>query len=161
MSSLQWMMETKVGPLYLVASAKGLQTAFFGKKLKVPFATSLEGDDPVIQMLTQAVQELNEYFDGYRKKFDVPLDVNGTDFQKLVWKALSKIPYGKTYSYSEIAHQIGKDKAVRAVGTANGRNPICIIVPCHRVIAADGTLGGYSGGIEIKEQLLQLEGSFL
>ena len=104
-----------------------------------------------------AKRELKEYFSGKRKKFSVPLNAQGTAFQKSVWNQLSKIPYGKTVSYRDIAIKIKNKKAVRAVGTANGKNPFCIIIPCHRVIAADGSLGGYSGGIQFKKKLLALE----
>ncbi|MEW6057334.1 MAG: methylated-DNA--[protein]-cysteine S-methyltransferase [Bdellovibrionota bacterium] len=153
-------MDSKVGRLYLVASEKGLLGVFW-KKQPEPMAPSLKGAKPEIKVLWQAVNELDEYLNGRRKKFDVPLDVAGTPFQERVWDQLSKIPYGKTYSYKEIASQIKNEKAVRAVGTANGKNPVCIIVPCHRVIAADGSLGGYSGGIEIKRRLLELEKGLL
>src|SRR4030095_12293191 len=100
---------------------------------------------------------LKEYFSGVRHDFDLPLDIQGTAFQKRVWEQLRRIPYGKTASYRDIARMIGKKTAYRAVGNANGKNPLCIIVPCHRVIAADGSLGGYSGGLKIKTQLLKLE----
>lgn len=110
-----------------------------------------------LQPLAQAVRQLEEYLSGKRKKFDLEFDVQGTAFQKSVWQELSKIPYGKTCSYRDIAKRIKKEKAVRAVGTANGRNPVCIIVPCHRVIAANGSLGGYYWGLEMKEKLLRME----
>jgi len=153
---LQWLMKSKIGPLYLVASSKGLQGVHW-KKQPAPMAKSLKGNTPEIKTLALAVEQLDEYFSGARKKFDLSLDAQGTDFQKSVWKQLSKIPYGKTYSYQDIARKIKNPKAVRAVGTANGKNPFCIIVPCHRVIAADGTLGGYNGGLKLKTQLLDLE----
>jgi methylated-DNA-[protein]-cysteine S-methyltransferase len=101
---------------------------------------------------------LDEYFDGRRKRFDIPFSLSGTNFQKQVWKELSKIPFGKTVSYKDIARKIKNPKAVRAVGSANGKNPMCIIIPCHRVIAADGSIGGYSGGITNKQKLLRFEG---
>ena len=104
-----------------------------------------------------AAVQLCEYFDGKRKKFDVPLNPIGTPFQELVWKALLKIPYGETRSYKDIADAIGKPKACRAVGMANNKNPIWIIIPCHRAIGADGSLTGYGGGIEMKRRLLELE----
>lgn len=102
-------------------------------------------------------KQLDAYFAGKLQRFDVSCKVSGTPFQERVWKALSKIPYGQTWSYSEIAASIGNPRAVRAVGTANGRNPISIIVPCHRVIGADGTLTGYGGGLKAKAWLLKLE----
>jgi len=101
--------------------------------------------------------QLKEYFTGKRKKFDVPLNPQGTDFQCAVWKALQNIPYGKTRSYKQIAQAIGNPKACRAVGMANNKNPIWILIPCHRVIGTDGTLTGYGGGIEMKKRLLSIE----
>jgi len=103
------------------------------------------------------IQQLKEYFDGKRKKFDVKLHLVGTPFEKRVWKALMEIPYGKTASYAEIALKIGKPTAFRAVGNANGKNPIPIIIPCHRVINSSGELGGYGGGLDLKRRLLELE----
>lgn len=102
-------------------------------------------ETPIIK---QAAKQLDEYFNQKRKSFDLPLKIEGTDFQKKVWKALQKIPYGKTSSYGELAKTIGSPKASRAVGMANNKNPISIIIPCHRVIGADGTLVGYAGGLE-------------
>lgn len=156
MIKLQWQMDSAIGRIYLVASEKGLQGVFLNKQ-KVAMAESLTAKGLEHRVLAQAVQELTEYFSGKRKEFSVALDAQGTDFQKRVWRELTKIPYGKTCSYSDIAKKIKNAKAVRAVGTANGKNPHCIIVPCHRVIAADGTLGGYSGGLKTKIKLLQLE----
>jgi len=101
--------------------------------------------------------QLEEYFAGKRQKFDVPLNPQGTEFQCMVWKALLEIPYGKTRSYKQIAQAIGKPKACRAVGLANNKNPIWIIIPCHRVIGSDGTLTGYGGGLRMKQKLLDLE----
>ena len=103
------------------------------------------------------MKQLEEYFAGERKTFDVPLDLWGTPFQQEVWKALLQIPYGETRSYQDIAQSVGNPKAVRAVGGANGRNPVPVIVPCHRVIRSDGNLGGYGGGLDIKRDLLDLE----
>lgn len=108
--------------------------------------------------INQCLTELGEYFDGNRKAFDVPLDPQGTEFQKQVWQALLDIPYGQMASYAEVASAINKPKAVRAVGAANGKNPISILVPCHRVIGSNGTLTGYAGGLPRKQWLLQLEG---
>lgn len=109
-------------------------------------------------LIKNAYRQLVEYFNKQRKTFDLPLAPEGTEFQMKVWKALSDIPYGKTRSYKEIAIAIGNPKAVRAVGMANNKNPIPIIIPCHRVIGSDGKLAGYGGGLEIKEYLLKLEG---
>ncbi len=157
MKIAQWYMKTNFLPVYLVASDHGLQSITWEKK-PITLLKSLDGSEPVVKILAQASRQLKEYFDGQRKRFDLPFDVTGTDFQKSVWAALSKIPFGKTVSYADIALQIKNPKAVRAVGSANGKNPIPIIVPCHRVIASDGTLGGYSGGLHIKTRLLKLEG---
>ncbi|MDF3161563.1 methylated-DNA--[protein]-cysteine S-methyltransferase [Pseudomonas proteolytica] len=107
--------------------------------------------------LLQAERQLNEYFAGTRDRFDLELDFEGTEFQKKVWAALLTIPFGETRSYSQIATQIGSPKAVRAVGAANGRNPISIVAPCHRVIGASGRLTGFAGGLEAKQYLLTLE----
>ena len=104
-------------------------------------------------------QQLTEYFAGERREFDLPLKLNGTDFQMSVLRALQQIPYGETTSYADIAERIGRPKAVRAVGAANGRNPISIVIPCHRVIGKDGSLTGYGGGIDRKAALLELEQS--
>ena len=108
-------------------------------------------------LIKKAAAQFDEYFNCKRKVFDLPLKLNGTDFQIDVWKALQTIPFGETRSYGEIARLIGNPKAVRAVGMANNRNPIVIIVPCHRVIGHDGGLTGYGGGLELKRRLLELE----
>lgn len=113
------------------------------------------------RLLCDVVGQLDEYFLGARKVFDVKLDLSvGTPFQQTVWRALLDIPYGKTISYAQLAHNIGKPTAYRAVANANGKNPISLIVPCHRVIAADGGLGGYTGGLQIKRILLGIEGYY-
>ncbi len=109
-------------------------------------------------LLASAVSQLREYFAGQRQRFELPLDPQGTDFQRKVWKALEEIPYGETRNYREIAEAVGTPRAVRAVGAANGRNPLPILVPCHRVIGADGKLVGYAGGLQVKRILLELEG---
>ena len=113
-----------------------------------------KAETPLIQ---KAVAQIKEYFEGKRKQFNLPLVMHGTEFQMAVWQALQKIPYGETRSYKEIAVSIGRPKAVRAVGMANNRNPISIIVPCHRVIGHDGKLVGYGGGLPLKQYLLELE----
>jgi methylated-DNA-[protein]-cysteine S-methyltransferase len=157
-TAAQWKMTSKAGDIYLVASNKGLRSLYFSKRDSDPMAKDLKSPAPEIQILAQAVRELEEYFDKKRKAFTVPLDAQGTEFQKKVWEQLAKIPFGKTASYKDIAAGLKNDKAFRAVGTANGKNPLSIIVPCHRVIAANGTLGGYSGGLLNKVKLLELEG---
>lgn len=109
-------------------------------------------------VMKECIRQLDEYFSGNRKDFTLPLAPEGTNFQCSVWKALQTIPYGQTISYKQLAERVENPKACRAVGSANGRNPIAIIIPCHRVIAANGTLGGYAGGLDIKTILLTLEG---
>jgi len=115
------------------------------------------GKNEVNTLTDITAMQLKEYFVGKRKKFDIPLNPQGTDFQRSVWKALQDIPYGKTRSYKQIAQAIGNPKACRAVGMANNKNPIWILIPCHRVIGTDGSLTGYGGGIEMKKKLLKLE----
>lgn len=109
-------------------------------------------------ILDEAEGQLRDYFAGRRQVFDLPLALTGTPFQERVWQALRTIPYGQVISYSQLAQKIQQPKALRAVGSANGKNPLAIIIPCHRVIAKDGGLGGFSGGLTIKEKLLSLEG---
>jgi methylated-DNA-[protein]-cysteine S-methyltransferase len=150
-------MKSPVGMLKLIVTDKGLAAILW------------ENDDPKRVRLTPLIEnkthpllvatelQLKEYFEGKRTSFTVSLDPIGTEFQNKVWRALSEIPFGETRSYGEIAMRIGKAKAVRAVGAANGRNPISIIVPCHRVIGASGKLTGFAGGLKTKEQLLTLE----
>lgn len=147
-----------VGDLVLLASEKGLAGLFFGHRVE---SRNLPGDDASNNHLREAERQLSEYFAGDRTEFDLSFDVRGTDFQRRVWNELSRIPFGVTLSYGEIANRIGNPKSVRAVGTANGSNPISIIVPCHRVIGADGSLTGFGGGLEIKEKLLVFEGVLL
>lgn len=156
MEKLQYQIQSPIGQLYLVASDKGLQGIFWNKQ-NIKILKVLDQKQPVEKTLHAAAAQLASYFSGQRKDFDIPLDLEGTTFQRKVWGELSKIPYGKTVSYSDVARKIKNPKAVRAVGSANGKNPVCIVVPCHRVIAADGSIGGYAGGIRIKQQLLALE----
>jgi methylated-DNA-[protein]-cysteine S-methyltransferase len=112
------------------------------------------------RIIQQVCKQLDEYFSGKRTMFELPLNPVGTPFQQTVWKALQQIPYGKTISYAQLAQSVDNPKACRAVGSANGKNPIAIIIPCHRVINADGKLGGYASGLENKIQLLDLERKF-
>lgn len=141
-----------VGSLVLRASNKGLVSIDRGKAARV------KGEAKAERNVALAASELAEYFAGKRRKFTVPLDLQGTPFQLQVWQTLRRIPFGKAVSYGEEARMLGKPKAARAVGSANGRNPIPIIVPCHRVVAGDGSLGGYSAGLPMKRKLLALEG---
>ena len=113
---------------------------------------------PLPTAVSEAVAQLDEYFAGERTQFDLPLELEGTTFQKQVWWALADIPYGKTISYAELARMVGRPTAFRAVGQANGANPIPIILPCHRVLASGGRIGGYGGGLAMKRQLLAIEG---
>ncbi|MFZ4456057.1 MAG: methylated-DNA--[protein]-cysteine S-methyltransferase [Bacteroidales bacterium] len=115
--------------------------------------------EPTSRFAKKVITELNDYFEGKIHSFSFPIKLEGTDFQKRVWSELQKIPYGETISYQELAKRSGNPKAYRAAGTANGKNPVCIVVPCHRVIHADGGIGGYAYGTEVKERLLNLEKS--
>lgn len=152
----KWM-DTPVGRLKLVASGKGLVAVLWpdDNPKRVPLSDLTE--DAANPFLTQTETELADYFAGKRRTFTVPLDFNGTGFQKSVWQALLTIPFGETRSYGQIAVQLGRPSASRAVGAANGRNPISIIAPCHRVIGASGKLTGFAGGLETKAHLLALE----
>lgn len=151
-------MKSPVGKLTLVASERGLAAMLWEHEDSFHEQFAALAANPGHPLLVQAQHELEEYFAGSRRRFAVTLDFGGTEFQNKVWNALRTIPFGETRSYGEIANQIGSSKAVRAVGAANGRNPIPIIVPCHRVIGADGTLTGFGGGLQNKARLLALEG---
>jgi len=151
--------ESPVGPLTLVASDKGLRAVLWTQENDVGLRLGpIEGgeDDPNGVLATTATQ-LDEYFAGRRRSFDIPLDPVGSDFQQTAWDALLTIPFGETVSYGEQARRLGDARKARAVGAANGRNPISIIVPCHRVVGADGSLTGFGGGIETKAWLLDHE----
>lgn len=147
-----------IGTFYLVASNKGLQGILWKRRMDVPVSANILDIDPAVAaVMSKTLIQLDEYFKAQRKDFDLPLELEGTEFQMKVWKELRKIPYGKTLSYRDIAKRIRNEKAVRAVGTANGRNPISIVIPCHRVIASNDKLAGYAGGLDKKEKLLKLE----
>ncbi|WP_419908015.1 methylated-DNA--[protein]-cysteine S-methyltransferase [Candidatus Poriferisodalis sp.] len=151
--------DSPIGPLGLVATDEGLRAVSWRgdeTSVKLPDDMVEAPDHPILR---QAAHQLNEYFDGDRTSFDVPLDLRGTPFQEAAWRALGDIPYGSTRSYGEQAALIGRPKAVRAIGQANGRNPVPIVLPCHRVIGADGSLTGFGGGLDLKTQLLQHEGA--
>jgi methylated-DNA-[protein]-cysteine S-methyltransferase len=154
----QGMIESPFGPLGLAGTAEGLTRVDFQHGER-PVDTS-----PSTQRrpdyFDQAIQELREYFAGSRRDFSLPLAPPGTAFQQQVWRALQQIPYGSTTTYQDLAERLGKPTASRAVGSANGRNPIAIIIPCHRVIGRDGRLRGYAGGLHIKRHLLQHEGAW-
>ena len=144
----QTVIQSPMGSLTLFAQDNRLTALVFG---------DFGGYDhlPLFEM---ARRQLEEYFAGYRRNFDLPLDPGGTDFQRWVWRALLDIPYGKAISYRELARRVDRPKGFQAVGQANGKNPLPILIPCHRVIGADGSLGGYSAGLDRKRFLLDLEG---
>jgi O-6-methylguanine DNA methyltransferase len=159
-----------IGPLFLAASSHGLVALEFDARL--PGQQSIRPNPRHLREETKDFQfeeslramrpylvELDEYFAGCRREFTFRLDLRGTDFQLACWRALVAIPYGETRSYADIARAVGKPNAFRAVGMANNRNPVAIVVPCHRVIASDGTLCGYGGGLDVKRKLLELEGA--
>lgn len=156
MDHIQFQLSTPVGKLFLVAAPQGLKGVYV-KRQKIALVKRLTQLTPQEIILSKTVRQIEEYFAGKRKTFDLNLYPTGTLFQQQVWRQLVKIPFGTTVSYRDIAKRINNPKAVRAVGSANGKNPYCIIVPCHRVIAADGSIGGYAGGIAMKKQLLALE----
>lgn len=146
-----------MGELTLVGSDAGLAAILWENDDPDRVRLNLVGTDAKHPILVETERQLGEYFAGRRKKFTVKLNYVGTPFQKKVWNALLEIPYGETRSYGELARRIGNPKASRAVGAANGKNPISIIGPCHRVIGASGALTGYAGGIPAKRLLLELE----
>lgn len=154
--------DCRLGTLHVYAQDKYLVGIFFNQNLKESLklwlsqAEITNKDHPVIRKFEK---QLLQFLDGKRKNFDLPLKMAGSAFQQKAWKALMAIPYGQTSSYAKQAHKIGFPKAVRAVGTANGRNPFPIIVPCHRILRSDGSLGGYAGGLKFKSELLKLESS--
>lgn len=148
--------ESPVGRLLLVAGGEALVA------IDLPGAELAGRRGPVTPghpVLARAAAQLAEYFAGRRRAFDLPLAPAGTPFQRAVWSALAAIPFGETCSYAELARAVGRPRAVRAVGAANGRNPLPIVLPCHRVIGSDGSLTGYAGGLGMKRRLLALEGA--
>jgi methylated-DNA-[protein]-cysteine S-methyltransferase len=153
--------DTPIGTLTLAADANGLRHIEFpSNRHPVDRAGWVPGADGIAaDIIESTARQLREYFDGARRDFDLPLAPEGTAFQCEVWRTLATIPYGQTWSYRDLAHAIGKPAAVRAVGAANGRNPLPIVLPCHRVIGADGSLTGFGGGLPIKAALLRLEGA--
>jgi methylated-DNA-[protein]-cysteine S-methyltransferase len=151
-------MDSPVGRLTLAASADGLAAVLWENDRPSRVRLHLDGRDDKHPVLVEAERQLTEYFGGRRRQFALPLDLAGTPFQRRVWAALQTIPFGETRSYGELAREIGEPRAVRAVGAANGRNPVSIVVPCHRVIGATGGLTGFAGGLPTKAWLLNLEG---
>jgi len=156
----QCRIHTPLGPMTLAATARGLAGAWFAAQAHHPGELSA----PVRaeqRWLVQAAGEFDAYFAGRKRSFTVPLDAQGTAFQHSVWRVLQGIRFGSLRSYGEIAHELGRPEAARAVGAAVGRNPISVIVPCHRVVGRDGSLTGYAGGLSRKEALLELEGALV
>jgi O-6-methylguanine DNA methyltransferase len=164
------LLHSPVGPLFLAASPKGLVALEFdarepGQQTIRPNPRDLRQESKTVRFeesgnaMRVYLRELEEYFDGTRRTFGLPIDLRGTEFQLACWRALLAIPYGETRTYADIARFVGRPQGFRAVGMANNRNPIAIVVPCHRVIASDGTLCGYGGGLDIKRKLLELEGA--
>ena len=150
--------DSPVGPLLLAASDAGLHVIEFQHpRHPIPAGADWQQGDHAV--LRDTERQLGEYFDGARRAFELPLAPRGTDFQRMVWQELGRIPFGRTISYATLATRVGKPTATRAVGAANGRNPLPIVLPCHRVIGADGALTGFGGGLPTKQFLLQLEGA--
>jgi methylated-DNA-[protein]-cysteine S-methyltransferase len=143
---------------YIVVSNDGIRKILINKK-----SEELAGVEKVTtenSLVANVFKQLKEYFKRKRREFELPLDIIGTDFQKRVWNELLKIPYGKTITYNQLALNLGDKKVIRAAAAANGANPLPIVIPCHRVIGSDGNLVGYGGGLDVKQQLLELEGSW-
>lgn len=149
--------DTPYGPETLVADGESLCGLYMVRQRHRPAEETFGEPDPGAPIFVETEKQLKEYFAGQRKDFDLPLSFAGTPFQRMVWKGLCEIPYGETVSYGELADRLGRPTAARAVGLANGKNPIGIIVPCHRVIGSNGNLTGYGGGIELKRHLLDFE----
>jgi methylated-DNA-[protein]-cysteine S-methyltransferase len=149
-------MDSPVGPLTIAGNENGLHSISFGAG-RPASAPELHGREPGRDVVEETIRQLRDYFAGKLVQFDLPLKPDGTPFQMQVWRELQNIPYGTVISYGELARRIGKSKASRAVGAANGANPIPIIIPCHRVIGSNGKITGYAGGVHIKEALLELE----
>jgi len=155
--------DSPLGRLYLARNDQGLIALTLGTEAKKVLFDHLEKRCPNTELMAskshfiKEIKQLDEYFKGQRSKFDLELNLSGTPFQLQVWKTLRTIPYGKTIAYGDLAKMLNNPGGMRAVGAANGQNPIPIIIPCHRVIAADGSLGGYTGGLDIKRKLLDLE----
>jgi methylated-DNA-[protein]-cysteine S-methyltransferase len=143
----------------VLVSDTGVREIFINKKQSLSVHSSALRISPDDKIVFNVFKQLKEYFNRERKEFDVSLEIIGTEFQKKVWNELTQIPYGETISYGELANRMGDKNLMRAVAATNGANPIPIIIPCHRVIGADGSLTGYGGGLDVKQKLLELEGS--
>jgi methylated-DNA-[protein]-cysteine S-methyltransferase len=149
-------LDTPIGTVLIAGDAEAILRIAFPKKGK-PVRPEPEWEHSAKGPIGEAIRQLRDYFAGRRIEFDLPLAPEGTPFQRAVWRQLQDIPYGETISYGELARRVGNPKASRAVGSANGANPIPIVIPCHRVIAAGGKLGGFGGGLPVKQALLDLE----
>ena len=152
-------MQSPVGTLTLVATDEGLAAILWPNDRPLRVRLNLEAEENGHPVLVETERQLEEYFAGRRKQFALKMDVSGTAFQRKVWNALLTIPFGETRSYRQIAEQIGNPRAVRAVGAANGRNPLSIVAPCHRVVGSTGALTGFAGGLDVKARLLAFEGA--
>ncbi|MBB1312991.1 MULTISPECIES: methylated-DNA--[protein]-cysteine S-methyltransferase [Aliivibrio] len=148
--------DSPIGLITVNGNDDGLLGVWYESHARTLSDFGVQDDEHPILQLT--VSQLKEYFNGERREFSIPLAANGTEFQNKVWQALTTIPYGETWCYKDLAIAVGNPKASQAVGGANGKNPISIIVPCHRVIGKNGSLTGYAGGLDIKDALLKLEG---
>lgn len=151
--------DTPIGALTVIAGPAGLRYVLFPEETLPPGAVDDDRTAEGVAVAQAAVTQLKEYFAGSRTDFDLPLDIPGSPFQQKAWRALATIPYGETISYADQAERIGHPRATRAVGSANGRNPVPIVLPCHRVVASGGGLGGYGGGLDLKQRLLDHERS--
>jgi len=157
-------LKTRIGKVRVAATQRGVCKIALGKETAEDFFGWLEryvGRAPRkperCGIVALALDQIAEYLSRRRREFDLPLDVRGTEFQRRMWAAVANIPYGQTRTYAEVARAIGKPKAVRAVGAANGANPLPLVVPCHRVLGSDGSLTGYGGGLDVKRKLLEME----
>ena len=154
--------EAPFGVVTVIGSDLGIRYVMFNNDAHPKPLEKLHiSDTDIHDSVNDAVTQLDEYFNGARRDFELPLDLQGTEFQVAAWNALAEIPYGRTASYGQQAASIGRPKAVRAIGGANGRNPVAIVLPCHRIVGADGSLTGFGGGIEVKKWLLDHEQSTL
>ena len=150
---------TPLGPVLATANERGISGIYFvGQRYEIDIGRDWreDGDDPV---LSECARQLGEYFAGMRREFDLPLAAAGSGFQRSVWREIARIPFGETVSYAELARRAGAAGSARAAGAATGRNPLSVVVPCHRVIGSDGSLTGYAGGLERKTRLLEIEGA--
>lgn len=144
-------LQTPLGIAYMEGDTNGVQV------LSIKDGNVLPSIDPIPEDLAPAIRQLSDYFKGVRTTFDFPLNPQGTDFQKRVWEELLNVPFGRTMSYLELSRRLGDEKAIRAVAAANGKNPIWLVVPCHRIIGSDGSLTGYAGGLWRKKWLIEFE----